>query len=100
MTLCIRKLILVSLIVSVLLLANVWTIAGVLDRLGVVACAQWLRKEFITGTVIVVIIALLILLPAQLAWRRPWPNSVPRCPVCDEGLRRGGRYCPACGSRV
>jgi hypothetical protein len=100
MTMCIRKLILVGVIISVLLLANAWTIAGVFDRLGVVALAQWLRDNFVTGTAVTVIIALLILLPTQVAWRRPRSSQPPRCPVCDEALRRGGRYCPACGSRV
>jgi hypothetical protein len=100
MTLCMRKLFLGSLIVSIFLLANALTIAGVCDRLGVVALAQWLRDNFVTGTAVTVIIALLILLPTQVAWRPPWSIQPPRCPVCDEALRRVGRYCPACGSRV
>lgn len=96
MTLGIRKLIIVSLIVAVIMLAKVWAIAGWLDRIGVVGWAWSVRAEFITGTAVTVIAALLILLPSTVARGVPRPEVGRRCPVCDEGLRP----CPACGSRV
>ena len=100
MALRIRKLIVVSVIAAVILLANVRVIAGWLDDVGVVAWARNLRSEYITGTALAVIAVLLVLVPATRTRAGRWCGVVPRCPVCDEGLRRGGRYCPACGSRI
>ena len=100
MNLRIRKLIVVSVIAAVILLANVCVIAGWLDDVGVVAWARNLRSEYFTGTALAVIAVLLVLIPAAGARAGRWWRTVARCPVCDEGLRVGGRYCPACGSRV
>ena len=101
MALRIRKLIVVGVIAAVILLANALVVAGWLDDLGLVASAGHLRTEYVTGTAIAVIVALLVLLPSATAARgRPRRERFLRCPVCDEGLRPGGRYCPACGSRV
>ncbi|MBN2561151.1 MAG: hypothetical protein JXQ75_09495 [Phycisphaerae bacterium] len=95
-----RKLVVVGVIAAVLLLANALVIATWLNSAGVIRLAKSLRAEYVTGTAIVVIAALLILLPAQRRERQEARFSSQQCPVCDERLRPGGRYCPACGSLV
>ena len=100
MALRIRKLIVVSVIAAVILLANVWVIADWLDHVGVVAWARNLRSEYFTGAALAVIGVFLVLIPATGVRAGSWRGTVARCPVCDEGLRVGGRYCPACGSRM
>jgi hypothetical protein len=62
MTLTIRKIIVLSLIGMILLLGNVLAVANWLTEKGVVDKANWIREEFLTGTAIAVIVALLILL--------------------------------------
>ncbi len=100
MTITMRRLIIVVPIASILLLANFLSLGEWLDSAGVIGWARSINAEYITGTAIAVIAALLILLPsAPERGRRAWLSS-PRCPVCDEGLRPGGRYCHACGSRI
>ncbi len=91
-----RKLAVISAIVAVLLLANAGTIVAWLQGLGVIPLAECVRSEYLTGTAIVVILALLILLPG----RAVWAVLVRRCPVCDAALLRRGMYCAECGSRV
>lgn len=100
MVLRIRKLIVVSVIAAVILLANVWVIAGWLDDVGLVAWARNLRSEYLTGSALAVIVVLLVLIPAAGVRTGYWLGTVSRCPVCDEGLRSGAKYCAACGSRV
>ena len=56
--------------------------------------------RLLAGTAIAVVAALLILLPSSTSKRLVESKQRLRCPVCDEGLRPGGRYCAACGSRV
>jgi hypothetical protein len=90
-----RKLLIVSGIAAVILLANVWVVAGWLDDVGLVGWARNLHSGYVTGTAITVIVAMLILFGPSAHRAR-----IRRCPVCDEGLRPGGTYCPACGSRV
>lgn len=91
-----RKLLVAGSIVAVLLLANVGAIVAWLQGLGVIPLAEYVRSEYLTGTAIVVILALLILLPG----RAVWAICVRRCPVCEAVLLRRGRYCGKCGSRV
>ena len=91
-----RKLVVVGVIAAVLLLANVGTIVAWLRELGVLPLAEYLRAEYVTGTTIAVIVALLILLPSRAAWA----VAARRCPVCDAVLLRRGSYCGECGSRV
>ena len=64
MTLGIRKLIVVSLVGAVLLLGNFILVANWLQEKGVIDWAQCIRKEFLTGTAITIIVVLLILLVA------------------------------------
>ena len=100
MTLGVRKLTLIGVVAAIIVLANVWVIAGWLNHFGLIAWARSIRAEFITGTAITVIVAMLVLLPPTARKVLPRPEWGSRCPVCYEGLRPGGRYCPACGSRV
>ncbi len=96
MTLSTRKLVVAGLTVGILLLANAGAIAGWLQEIGLIPWAQHLRKEYITGTAITIIVALLVLLPSRVVWA----IYVRRCPVCDCLLLRRGSYCCECGSRT
>jgi len=93
-----RKIIVLAIVAGVLTIAGLPTITAVLYRLDVIPIAQSIRTEYLTGTTLAVILALLILLPSTNG-----PSAVrraDRCPVCERPLRLRGRYCPACGSRV
>lgn len=95
MTLAIRKIIVASAILVVLLLANMVALVCWLDRTGVIAWAQHVREEFLTGTAITVILALIVLLvPPAVEF------AIRKCQVCDAILFRRGKYCPGCGSRT
>lgn len=99
MSLRVKKILVLTGLGTVLLLANVWSLAGWLERLGVVAVAQHLRSEYATGTAIAVIVAMVFLLGGDGAIRA-CGCLVRRCPVCDQAMLRPGKYCGACGSRV
>ena len=62
MSLRIRETIIIGLIGAIFLAGNVLLIANWLVEKGVTDKANWLRENFLTGTAITVIIALLILL--------------------------------------
>jgi len=100
MTLGIRKLIVVSLVGAVVLFANFLLLARWLEHIGVIDLAQHVRREFLTGTAITIIVVLLILLvrPGYGAVRA-WAGAR-RCRVCDHVIREGGNYCPECGSKA
>jgi multisubunit Na+/H+ antiporter MnhE subunit len=101
MTLGIRKIIVASLIGLVFLAANILIVANWLVEKGIDEKANWIRQEFLTGTAIAVIIALLILLvhPKNTAGSRVF-GFVRRCPVCDKRLIGSLSYCGECGSKV
>ena len=95
MSLTIRKVIVLGLIGSILLLGNIMLVANWLSQTGVVDWARGIRAEYLTGTAVTIIAVLLILLVS--------PGSralVRRCPVCDHVLMGRGKYCGECGSRV
>ena len=97
MSLSVRKLVVLSVVGLVFLLANALIVAGWLAEHGLVDFAVQTRNEFLTGTAITIIVALLILLvPARPAVAR----LVRRCPVCDHVMLSGGGYCSECGSRA
>jgi len=100
MTLGIRKLIVLVLVVALFLLANAWLVVNWLDEKGVVDGARYVRKEFLTGTAITIIIVLLILLvkPGTRAVSRLGLGR--RCPVCDHRLLGRAVYCGDCGSKA
>jgi hypothetical protein len=91
-----RKVLVLGVVGGIFLVANVMIVAHWLNEVGAVQGALYLRKEFLTGTAITIIVALLILLvgPGRAgSWSR-------KCPVCDHRLFGGGRYCSECGSRM
>ena len=96
MTLGIRKLIVLTLVVAIFLLANVWLVVAWLDEKGVLDWACHLRREYLTGTAITIVVALLILLVRP---RNGGARLIRRCPVCEHTLLGRGRYCGECGSR-
>ena len=97
MSLTIRKVILLALIGSILLLGNILFVASWLAEKGVVDWARTIRSEYLTGTAITIIAVLLILLVSPNAGAG---GLVRRCPVCDHVLVGRGGYCSECGSRV
>ena len=98
MSLTSRKLIVLSLIAGVFLAGNILVIAQWLADKGVPETANWIRQEFLTGTAIAVIIALLILLVNPRRATQTAPRS--RCPVCDHHVTSKGAYCSVCGSKI
>ena len=97
MSLTIRKIIVLGLIGSVLLLGNILFVASWLAERGAVDWALGIRAEYLTGTAVTIILVLLILLVSPKAGAR---GLVRRCPVCDHVLVGRGGYCSECGSRV
>lgn len=100
LSLGIRKLLVLSLVGGIFLLGNIWLVANWLDDKGVIDGARYIRKEYLTGTAITIIVALLILLvkPGRDAADRF--GLLRRCPVCDHRLLGRGQYCSECGSKV
>ena len=97
MTLGIRKLVVLVLVALIFVLANLWLVVGWLAERGVVDWAQHVRSEYLTGTAITVVIALLILLATP---RSTGHRLLRRCPVCDHVLLGRGTYCSDCGSKT
>lgn len=79
-----------SVIGFVLLVANLVALAGWLERSGVIAKAQRIREEYLTGTAITVIVAMFVLVASPAIML-----AVRRCQVCDAALFRfGGSAAP------
>jgi hypothetical protein len=97
MTLTIRKIIVLGLIGSVLLVSNILFLANWLSEKGVVDWARNVRTEYLTDTAISIIAVLLILL---ISPRAKTVGLVRRCPVCDHVLLTRGSYCSDCGSKA
>ena len=97
MSLGIRKIVIIGLIGAIFLAGNVLLIANWLAEKGVPEKANWLRENFLTGTAITVIVALLILLVSPGRSRIGIGRS---CPVCDHRLIGRANYCGDCGSKV
>ncbi len=100
MTLTIRKIIVLGLIGTIFLMANILVVANWLAEKGLAEKASWLREEFLTGTAIAVIIALLVLLVNPKSTGSRAVGFVRRCPVCDKRLIGNVNYCGECGSKV
>jgi hypothetical protein len=100
MTLAVRKIIVLGLIGIVFLTANILVIANWISNTGIAEKAGWIRKEFLTGTAIAVILTLLILLVSPKASSGRAVGFARRCPVCDKRLVGSGNYCSECGSKV
>ena len=101
MTLISRKFIVILLIGSVFLLGNILIVANWIAETGVAEKANWVRHEFLTGTAITIIVALLILLvPHKKNSTSKIFGLVRSCPVCDHRLIGRGGYCSECGSKL
>ena len=96
----IRKLVVLALVGGIFLIGNIWLVVNWLDEKGVVDGARYVRKEYLTGTTIAIVVTLLILLvkPGRQAASRV--GLIRRCPVCDHRLLGKGQYCSECGSKV
>jgi len=101
MTLGLRKIIVISIIGLIFLAGNILLVANWLVEKGVDQKANWIRREFLTGTAIAVIVALLILLvsPNKIGGSRA-VGFLRRCPVCDKKLFGNPNYCSECGSKI
>ena len=97
LSLGIRKMLILSLVGGIFLLGNVWLVVNWLDNAGVVDWARHVRSEYLTGTAITIIAALLILLVGPRSKSAGWAR---RCPVCDHRLFGRGTYCSECGSNA
>jgi len=101
MSLTMRKVVVLGVIGVIFLAANILVVANWIADAGIAEKAGWLRQEFLTGTAIAVIVALLILLVnPRIANSSRRIGSVRRCPVCDKGLAGNPNYCGDCGSKV
>ena len=98
MSLGIRKIVIIGLIGAIILAGNVLLIANWLTEKGVPEKANWLRENFLTGTAITIIVALLILLVSPGKSRIGIGRK--SCPVCDKRLIGNPNYCAKCGSKV
>ena len=97
MSLTIRKIIVLGLIGIIFLMANILVVANWIAETGIAEKAGWARREFLTGTALAVILALLVLLVGP---KSRIGGLVRRCPVCDKVLRSSSNYCSECGSKV
>lgn len=98
MTLRFRKLALLCAIAVALLVANATIICSWLAWLGVTGFARWICREYLTGTAICVILAMVWLLRPIIIRGSRW--ALRQCSVCDQLVPAAGRYCPHCGSRI
>ena len=96
MTLGLRNLVVLVLVGGVFLLTNIMIVAHWLQRSGVIEGAAAIRRDFLTGTAITIIVVLLILLVKP---RGEGSSFFRRCPVCDHRLLHG-KYCSECGSKA
>jgi len=100
MSLTIRKIIVILLIEIIFFAANVLLVVNWLIEKGVDEKANWIRQEFLTGTTIAVILALLILLVSPKASSGRAVGFLRRCPVCDKRIIGNPNYCGECGSKI
>ena len=100
MSLKIRKIIVIGIIGAIFLAGNILLVANWLAEQGIEEKANWIRHEFLTGTAIAVIIALLILLVSPKSGGSRSFGLTRRCPVCDHRLIGNPNYCADCGSKV
>ena len=100
MSLSMRKILVACSVLFVIVLANANAIVDWLADVGLITWAGVIRSEYLTGTAIVVIVAMLVLLVEPSVGRiRPW-RWINRCGVCGHLRVRRGCYCAMCGSRA
>ena len=96
MTLGLRKFVVAASVGGIFVLANALVVTHWLREVGAIDLARNIREQFLTGTAITIIVAMLILLVKPAATGSGW---IRRCPVCDHRLLRG-KYCGECGSKA
>ena len=100
MSLTIRKIIVLGLIGTIFLMANILIVANWIAETGIAEKAGWLHREFLTGTAVAVILVLLILLVNPKNTTSKVVGFIRSCPVCDKRLIGNVNYCGDCGSKV
>ena len=100
MRLGMRKLIVLILVGSIFLLANVWIVVNWLEDIGAVEFAKYVKTEYLTGTAITIILILLFLLVKPGKEAIVGSGLLRRCPVCDGRVVGKASYCSECGSKV
>ncbi len=98
MTLTIRKIIISAIVAMIFMAANIVVIANWLADTGVEQKASYVKEQFLTGTALTIIFALLILLVSPRNGKTARFSRT--CPVCDERLSGNVKYCSECGSRI
>ena len=93
MSLSIRKIIVLGLIGTILVIGNILFVANWLFEKGVVNWAKNIRTEYLTGTAITIVAVLLILLVSP---RTKTGGLIRRCPVCEHRLIGSPNYCGDC----
>ena len=100
MSLTVRKSIVLGLIGIIFLTANILVVANWIAETGIAEKAGWARREFLTGTALAVILALLVLLVSPKSAAGNAISFTRRCPVCDKRLYGNADYCGHCGSKI
>jgi len=100
MSLTVRKIVVLGLIGIIFLMANILVVANWVSDAGIADKAGWVRREFLTGTAVAVILVLLILLVSPKNAAGKAISFTRRCPVCDKRLIGNVNYCGECGSKV
>ncbi|MEJ2702707.1 MAG: hypothetical protein P8Z79_09735 [Sedimentisphaerales bacterium] len=100
MSLLIRKIIVLGLIGIIFLTANILVVAKWINDSSIAEKAGWIRREFLTGTAIAVILALLVLLVSPRTKGSRTVGFTRRRPVCDKRLIGNPSFCSECGSKV
>ena len=75
-------------------------VANWISDAGVAEKAGWVRREFLTGTAIAIILVLLVLLVSPKNTSGKAISFTRRCPVCDKRLIGNPNYCGDCGSKI
>jgi len=97
LSLGIRKMIVVGLIGTVLLMGNVVLVIDWMQAQGWIEWAQSVRHDYLTPTALTIVVVLLILLVKPRVESVGW---IRRCPVCDHMTGSSKNYCGDCGSKL
>ena len=100
MSLTVRKIVVLGSIGTIFLMANILIVANWIAESGIAEKAGWVRREFLTGTAVAVILVLLILLVSPKNAAGKAIGFARRCPVCDKRLIGDPCYCSECGSKI
>ena len=100
MSLTVRKIIVLGLIGIIFLMGNILMVANWISDTGIAEKAGWVRREFLTGTAVAVILVLLLLLVSPKNTTSKLVGFIRSCPVCNKRLIGDPDYCCDCGSKV